>query len=116
MKVLLLMKAGDSLEKHSALGPIPVSVREDGNRFATPGETVETGTRKVLACDAGVRHSVEALDAAVCFIGLVTGGGEQDRTRSSAARRAPRGGVYQGLVSYGDVAARRATNGGGAST
>ena len=34
----------------------------------------EAGAETVLACDAGVRHSVEALEDAVCLIGIAAGG------------------------------------------
>ena len=84
--MLLLMKAGDRLEKHSAPGPITVSVRGGSNRFATPDETVGADAREDFACDAGVRHPVEALEAAAYLIGPATGG-EQSRTRSSAEGR-----------------------------
>lgn len=72
--VLLAMKAGDRLEEHAAPGPITLIVREGRIRFAAEGETVEAGPERVLTCDAGVRHSVEALGDAVCLL-TVAGGG-----------------------------------------
>ncbi len=66
--VLLVMRAGDRLEEHSAPGPISLVVREGRVRFAAGDEAVEAGAETVLACDAGVRHSVEALDNAVCLL------------------------------------------------
>ena len=72
--VLLAMKAGDQLEEHSAPGPITLSVREGRIRFATGEEVVEAGPETVLACDAGVRPSVEAISDAVCLINVATGG------------------------------------------
>ena len=72
--VLLVMRAGDRLEEHSAPGPISLSVREGRIRFLAEGEAVEAGAETVLACDAGVRHSVEALEDAVCLIGIAAGG------------------------------------------
>lgn len=72
--VLLVMRAGDRLEEYSAPGPITLSVREGRIRFTAEGEVAEAGTRTVLACDAGVRHSVEALEDAVCLLDIATGG------------------------------------------
>ena len=73
--VLLAMKAGDRLEEHSAPGPIALSVREGRIRFTAKGEAaLEAGPETMLACDAGVRHAVEALSDAVCLISVATGG------------------------------------------
>jgi quercetin dioxygenase-like cupin family protein len=72
--VLLAMKAGDRLEEHSAPGPIALMVREGRIRFVAEDETVEAGPERVLTCDAGVRHSVEALSDAVCLLNVATGG------------------------------------------
>ena len=72
--VLLVIRAGDRLEEHSAPGPILLSVREGRVLFLAEGEAVEAGAETVLACDAGVRHSVEALEDAVCLIGIAAGG------------------------------------------
>jgi len=71
--VLLVMKAGDRLEEHSAPGPISLMIREGRIRFAAEGETVEAGSERVLTCDAGVRHSVEALSDAVCLLTVASG-------------------------------------------
>lgn len=73
--VLLVMRAGDSLEEHAAPGPISVSVREGRILFTTEGEAVEAGPETVLTCDAGVRHAVEALEDAVCVLTIAAGGG-----------------------------------------
>ncbi len=70
--VLLVMKAGDKLDEHAAPGPISLSVREGRVRFATPDGAVEAGTEILLACDGGVRHSVEALEDAVCVVTVRT--------------------------------------------
>jgi len=72
------MKAGDRLEEHSAPGPISLSVREGRVRFVAGDEVVEAGTDTVLACDAGVRHSVEALDDAVCLLNIAASTATQD--------------------------------------
>jgi quercetin dioxygenase-like cupin family protein len=72
--VLLVMGAGDRLEEHAAPGPISVAVNEGRIRFATPDEEVEAGPGTVLACDAGVRHAVEAMEDAVCLLTIARGG------------------------------------------
>ena len=73
--VLLAMKAGDRLEEHSAPGPMALSVRGSRIRFTAEGEAaLEAGPEMMLACDAGVRHAVEALSDAVCLISVATGG------------------------------------------
>jgi quercetin dioxygenase-like cupin family protein len=70
--VLLAMRAGDGLEEHSAPGAIALSVREGRIRFKTAGEEVEAGPETVLTCEAGVRHTVEALSEAVCLLSIAT--------------------------------------------
>ena len=72
--VLLVLKAGERLEEHSAPGPISLSVREGRVRFAAGDEVVEGGAEMVLGCDAGVRHTVEALDDAICLISIAAAG------------------------------------------
>jgi quercetin dioxygenase-like cupin family protein len=66
--VLLVMKAGDRLEEHAAPGPISLSVSEGRVRFEAGEETVEAGPGNLLTCDAGVRHTVEAVSDAVCLL------------------------------------------------
>ena len=67
--VLLAMKAGDRLEEHAAPGPLSLSVREGRIRFMVAAEEVaEAGSDTLLTCDAGVRHTVEALSDAVCLL------------------------------------------------
>lgn len=65
---------GDRLEEHSASGPITLGVRQGSVRFTAAGEAVEAGEGTVLACVAGVPHSVEALSDAVCLLHVVIGG------------------------------------------
>ncbi len=72
--VLLVMKAGDRLDEHSAAGPISLSVREGRVRFTAADEAIEVGAETVLTCDAGVRHTVEALSDAVCLLNIAAGG------------------------------------------
>src|SRR5215218_5909208 len=71
--VLLVMKAGDRLDEHFAPGPISLSVREGRVRFTAADVVVEAGTEAVLTCDAGVRHSVEALSDAMCLLNIASG-------------------------------------------
>jgi quercetin dioxygenase-like cupin family protein len=66
--VLLVMKAGDRLEEHAAPGPLSLSVREGRIRFVVAEEVAEAGADTLLTCDAGVRHTVEALSDAVCLL------------------------------------------------
>ncbi len=71
--VLLVMKAGDRLDEHAALGPILLSVREGRIRFTTAEASVEAGPEALLACDARVRHAVEALSDTTCVVTIATG-------------------------------------------
>lgn len=66
--VLLVMKSGDTLEEHAAPGPFSLSVRKGRIRFTAAGEEVEAGSEALISCDAGVRHTVEALSDAVCLL------------------------------------------------
>jgi quercetin dioxygenase-like cupin family protein len=76
--VLLVMKEGDRLDEHSAPGPISLTVREGRVRFIALGKSIEAGPETVLACDAGVRHSVEALSLSVCLLNVATGSGKRE--------------------------------------
>jgi len=71
--VLLVMKEGDRLDEHSAPGPVTLSVHEGRIRFSAADENIEAEAGTLLACDAGVRHSVEALGEAVCLLNVATG-------------------------------------------
>jgi quercetin dioxygenase-like cupin family protein len=71
--VLLVMKEGDRLDEHSAPGPITLMVHEGRIRFSAADENVVAEAGTVLACDAGVRHSVEALGNAVCLLNVAKG-------------------------------------------
>ena len=75
--VLLVMKAGDRLEEHATPGPVSLNVREGSLRFEASGEVVEVAPGVLLTCDAGVRHTVEALEDAVCLL-TVAGGRPAD--------------------------------------
>ena len=71
--VLLVMKEGDRLDEHSAPGPMTLSVQEGRIRFSAADEEVGAEPGTLLGCDAGVRHSVEAVGDAVCLLNVVTG-------------------------------------------
>jgi quercetin dioxygenase-like cupin family protein len=72
--VLLAMRARDRLEEHSAPGPISLVIWEGRVRFTAEGEAVEAGPETVLTCEAGIRHTVEALSDAVCLLNIASGG------------------------------------------
>src|SRR5215208_2413409 len=48
--VLLVMKAGDRIEEHAALGPFSLSVREGRIRFEAAEAVVEAGPEALLIC------------------------------------------------------------------
>ena len=74
--VLLVMGAGDGLEEHAAPGSISLMVREGRIRFTTPEDgEVEAGPETVIACDAGVRHAVKALEDSICVLTIARGEG-----------------------------------------
>src|SRR5215213_6841114 len=77
--VLVVMKAGDRLEEHTAPGPFSLSVREGRIRFEAAEAVVETGPESLLTCDAGIRHTVVALSDAVYLLTIV-GGRLRDET------------------------------------
>jgi quercetin dioxygenase-like cupin family protein len=56
--------------EHASPGPFSLSVREGRVRFEAGEETVEAGPGVLLTCDAGVRHTVEALGDAVCLLSV----------------------------------------------
>src|ERR671919_1355056 len=71
--VLLVMKEGDRLDEHSAPGPVTLSEHEGRIRLSAGDEDVKAEAGTMLACDAGVHHSVEALGEAVCLLNVATG-------------------------------------------
>jgi quercetin dioxygenase-like cupin family protein len=70
--VLLVMRAGDRLEEHAAPGPISVSIHEGRIRFVTPEGEIEAGREKLISCDEGLRHSVEAIEDSVCVVTIAS--------------------------------------------
>ncbi len=75
--VLLVIKEGDRLDEHTAPGPITLIVHEGRIRFSAADKDVEAEAGTVIACDAGVRHSVEALGDAVCLLNVAVGSERQ---------------------------------------
>ena len=51
-----------------------MAVREGRIRFSTPDGEVEAGPETLLACDAGERHAVEALEDTICVVTIARGG------------------------------------------
>jgi quercetin dioxygenase-like cupin family protein len=68
--VLMVIKGGERLEEHASPGPITVSVREGRVRFTRGEAAVEAGPGELIACNAGVPHSVEAVADAICLLHL----------------------------------------------
>jgi quercetin dioxygenase-like cupin family protein len=66
--VLMVMRSGDRLEEHAAQVPISLSIREGRIAFTAGEEIIEGGPETLLTCDAGVRHTVEALSDAVFLL------------------------------------------------
>jgi quercetin dioxygenase-like cupin family protein len=75
---LVVMKAGDRLEEHTAPGPFSLSVREGRIRFEAAEDVVEAGPEALLTCDTGVHHTVVALSDAAYLLTIV-GGSSQSR-------------------------------------
>jgi quercetin dioxygenase-like cupin family protein len=57
---------------------LALAQREGRIRFSAADEDVEAEAGTVLACDAGVRHSVEALGDAVCLLNVATVSGRRN--------------------------------------
>jgi hypothetical protein len=53
--------------------PSTLIVHEGRIRFSAADKDVEAEAGTVIACDAGVRHSVEAFDDAVCLLNVAMG-------------------------------------------
>jgi quercetin dioxygenase-like cupin family protein len=68
--VLLTQQAGNVLDEHRAAGPITLQVVRGRVRFATADRTVDLSAGMLLALDAGIIHSVEALDDSVSLLTL----------------------------------------------
>ncbi len=71
--VVLVMRAGDRVEEHSAPGPISLDVRKGRILFTAAENSVEAGRGTLISCDAQVPHAVEALEDAVCLLNVTTG-------------------------------------------
>ena len=60
--VLVHLRAGGALEEHAAPGPVTVSVLDGHVEVTLGGESFDAPSRRLVAFDAGVRHSVRALE------------------------------------------------------
>ena len=60
--VLVHLRAGAALEEHAAPGPVTVSVLDGHVEVMLGGESFDAPGRRLVAFDAGVRHSVRAID------------------------------------------------------
>lgn len=68
--VLTFLKSGASLAEHAAPGAATVQVVEGRIRAQVGGNDVEVAAGQVLAFDADVRHSVEALEESTLLLTL----------------------------------------------
>ena len=59
--VLIVMKAGDRLEKHRAEGRISVQTLDGRIRFNTAEGTVELAAGQMLTLESGIPHDVEGI-------------------------------------------------------
>jgi quercetin dioxygenase-like cupin family protein len=69
--VLSLLPTGASLQEHQADGPVTVHCLQGRMRLQTPvAPAVTLSAGELVALDAGVRHSVEALDDTAFLVTL----------------------------------------------
>jgi quercetin dioxygenase-like cupin family protein len=68
--VVLAQQAGNVLDEHRAVGPITLQVLRGRVRFATAERTADLDAGMLLALDAGIVHSVEALDDSLSVLTL----------------------------------------------
>ncbi len=71
--VLLALHAGAAMKTHTAQGIISVQVLAGLLAFSTAAETVELGIGQLLTLQAGVPHSVTALEEATFLLTLAMG-------------------------------------------
>ena len=68
--VLLHLRAGTALDEHAAPGAITIQVIAGHARAHGDGDTIELPTGSLVAFDAQVRHSVEAIEDSAILITL----------------------------------------------
>jgi quercetin dioxygenase-like cupin family protein len=71
--VLNHLHAGAKLQEHAARGAATVQVLDGRIRLQIGDETLEVPAGRLAVFDAGVRHSVEAVDDSTLLITLVSG-------------------------------------------
>lgn len=72
--VLTALHAGATMKTHTAKGAISVQVLAGRLRFGTASETVELDPGQLLTLQAGVPHSVTALEEVTFLLTLAFGG------------------------------------------
>ena len=70
--VLTHLHAGGTLQEHSAPGPATVQILDGRVRVRIGDETVEAPAGRLIAFDAGIRHSVEALEDSALLLTLTS--------------------------------------------
>jgi quercetin dioxygenase-like cupin family protein len=76
MTVLLThLHSGGSLQEHAAPGPATVQVLDGRVQFEIGDERFEVPAGRLVAFDAGIRHSVKALEDSTLLLTLSAAGG-----------------------------------------
>ena len=70
--VLVHLHAGGTLQEHGAPGAATVQVLDGRVKVEIGSETVEAPAGRLIAFDAGVRHSVEALEESTLLLTLTS--------------------------------------------
>jgi quercetin dioxygenase-like cupin family protein len=60
--MLMAIRAGGRLQKHSASGPISIQAIEGPLRVLLPGESIELTTGELLVVETGIRHEIVAME------------------------------------------------------
>lgn len=68
--VLTHLRAGATMQEHAAPGPTTVHVLDGHVRFRLGEEQFEAAEGRLVAFDAGVRHSVEAVEDSTLLLTL----------------------------------------------
>jgi quercetin dioxygenase-like cupin family protein len=70
--VLVAMRAGTTIPSHRADGPLSLQVVEGTLRFSVASQEVTLGEGQVLTLQAGIPHSVEAIEESGFLLTLAT--------------------------------------------
>lgn len=68
--VLTVLKAGASLSKHSAPGPVTIHLMNGRGRLWLGERTVEMKPGSLVALERGLEHSLEAIDECAVLISI----------------------------------------------